>query len=76
MELLGQGASINCYKGSSNKTLLHLVAHQGYTHMAEWLVRNGADHTARNNYNETPAELSNRSGDGSVARVIEEFLKR
>ena len=78
MELLGQGASINgVCTDDRNRTLLHCAAERGYTHMAEWLMKNGADHTARGLYSDsTPAEYSNDHGDGSVARVIEEFVRR
>ena len=78
MEWVRQGASINCVNTISNNTPLHLAANKGYPRMAKWLMENGADHTARDTfYNKwTPAQVSNRVGDGSVARVIEEFLKR
>ena len=77
MEWVRQGASINCVcTDRANVTPLHLAAWRGYTRMAKWLLNNGADHTARTTSNMTPADLSNRLGDGSVARVIEEFLKR
>ena len=77
MEWVRQGASINCVgTGIFNNTPLHLAAVRRYTRMAKWLLKNGADHTARRSDNNwTPAEFSNRH-DGSVARVIEEFLKR
>ena len=90
MEWIRKGASINCVCNGcrSKSTLLYWAARYGYTHMAEWLMENGADHTARTNCyfgpnrtgrntsNKTPAEYSNDCGDGSVARVIEEFVKR
>lgn len=69
--LLGAGAGPNLKAPFREETPLHFAARKGYTQVAEALLAGGADASATDRVDYTPADRARRAGHESLARLLE-----
>ncbi|XP_072944017.1 ARF GTPase-activating protein Git isoform X1 [Epargyreus clarus] len=74
MRLLAQGADPNYYNQEKGSTCLHVACRAGQPAQAELLVAWGADPTARDSTNNTPADCARAGGHTELASRLVELV--
>lgn len=60
---------------ANNNTALHIAAANGHTALARLLLQAGADSMAQNRDGQTPSDLANEQGHGSLAHMLQQIPK-